>query len=180
MKRERFDAIRPGDVIICRSSNFTNLTKGNRYEVKGRSESNGRLRIVNDQGYIINVGLGAFAAGDIHLFSHEWYRMLQAGDRVMFRGYAGNEVEFPDYLTVGKVYELLQREGRDNFYVLDDNGEWEQIVSTDMLLGSWFKVGSSEESVILPEDYASMIDLALETRDKEWYNELMKKAKEPV
>ena len=109
------------------------------------------------------------------------YEDLRAGDVLLYDPKGLVRLS----LTKGKEYVIdhLDRDGDP--MIKCNNGDHALVTKSAYDAGSWVYVGGDGEPDlecrnVLPEDYWSLIDFALETGDKQWYDELMKKAKMPV
>ena len=153
MRRERFNQIHSGDKIIWRARTRAGLTRGETYEVYGKTKEN--ELVFRDDNHEFKMAKAVdFAAGDWHLKSDEWYAGTKAGDRLMFRGYPEDDNECPSYLTLNKVYTAL-KDG-DTLYVRDDQDDPERIPPSFMAEGIWLNVGREQVNVSPPKAYEDL------------------------
>ena len=184
MEREQYEAIQPGDEIVRMGSNSLGWTQGKVYKVLDWAL--GMLRVPDDDGDERPVGRMDFSGGNWALVNSaevvkpgKAYEELAVGDVLKYMP----DGEAHPRLTKGKDYVVFEKSQSGLALIRNDSGDKLGIGPAGYGEGKWLlQTGSrpSECMNILPEDYLSLVDLALETRDKEWYNELMKKAKEPV
>ena len=184
MTYEEYENIQVGDEIVRVGDSCIGYTQGKAYKVVAWHL--GMVHVSDDDGTCRPVGRMGFSGGDWALHNVEVvkpgkaYEELEVGDVLKYTP-SGRA---PDRLTKGKEYEIVNMNG-SYVVITADNGEKAGVSKSGYAEGRWVLVSPpmGNDRVckhVLPEDYLSLVDLALETRDKEWYNELMKKAKEPV
>jgi len=168
--KEVYKSIKKGDVLI-HTMGMSYLTTGNKYLVEERQSQNHDPRIIDDDGdnyhiesWVVESGAFVVENSEGHIKFTEFSNMV-IGDSVVANKNVG---EF----RAGKVYTITGRKDTDTLYV-DSVGNIRFI--------DYFRYFSiTDQAVsrhIKSQDYLSMIDCAIDTNDKAWFNELIDSSK---
>lgn len=168
-------SINVGDKLVCAQRRSSYFTVGKSYEVLQIMNS-GNLAIRDDENdkYYVDKGdmkdFGFVPEGsDTHSKLNE-YLEIGIGDSIK----CSRDM---NVFRVGNKYEVVhRRQGTETLYVrVPDRSN--QMIQFALYL-TYFEPPKLDETNLSPQDYMSMVDASIDTRDEVWFKEILLKAEE--